>query len=357
MVTDTSLTLIEKARGCLLAGAVGDALGAPVEFMSIDEIVRQFGSSGITGYAPAYGGTGKITDDTQMTLFTAEGLIRASVRGQRKGICHFPSVVAHAYQRWLLTQGHSNPEISAATDGWLFGINELHSQRAPGITCLTALESMSYFGEAAINDSKGCGGVMRVAPVAFIGAATGDNTNATSAFETAVEICALTHGHPTGQLAGGYFAALLTLLSNGEQLLPAAIKCIDILRNHENHSEVLTHIERAIEKSTASPNCRNTLTELGEGWVAEEALAMSLYCALSSDNLQDALILAVNHSGDSDSTGAITGNIVGLMAGERAIPAEWLETLELKNVITEVAEDLLTADNGTDSWWARYPGH
>ncbi|WP_374973246.1 ADP-ribosylglycohydrolase family protein, partial [Spongiibacter marinus] len=96
---------------------------------------------------------------------------------------------------------------------------------------------------------------------------------------------------------------------------------------------------------------------LGEGWVAEEALAMSLYCALSSDNLQDALILAVNHSGDSDSTGAITGNIVGLMAGERAIPAEWLETLELKNVITEVAEDLLTPDNGTDSWWARYPGH
>src|SRR5215469_1142760 len=94
-------------RGCLLGGAVGDALGAPVEFMSYANIVREFGPEGIRDFAPAYGRLGAITDDTQMTLFTAEGLLRAYVRGCLKGICHPPSVVHHAYLRWLITQGEN----------------------------------------------------------------------------------------------------------------------------------------------------------------------------------------------------------------------------------------------------------
>jgi hypothetical protein len=85
---------------------VGDALGAPVEFMSRAAILRQFGPDGITDYAPAYGGLGKITDDTQMTLFTAEGLLRAWVRESARGIpATYAGVTAHAYQRWLATQG------------------------------------------------------------------------------------------------------------------------------------------------------------------------------------------------------------------------------------------------------------
>lgn len=84
---------------------MGDALGAPVEFMSRSEILRRFGAKGITTYAPAYGGLGMITDDTQMTLFTAEGLLRAWVRGFTKGITTYSGVTAHAYLRWLQTQG------------------------------------------------------------------------------------------------------------------------------------------------------------------------------------------------------------------------------------------------------------
>ena len=63
----------DRIRGALLAGAVGDALGAPVEFMSLTEILRQFGPDGIGDYVPYAGRPGAITDDTQMTLFTAEG--------------------------------------------------------------------------------------------------------------------------------------------------------------------------------------------------------------------------------------------------------------------------------------------
>lgn len=112
-------TVQGRFLGCLLGGAVGDALGAPVEFMKRTEILRRFGPKGITQYAPAYGGLGTITDDTQMTLFTAEGLIRGWVRGCFKGITTYSGVTSHAYLRWLQTQGERPTcDIDFGTD-WL----------------------------------------------------------------------------------------------------------------------------------------------------------------------------------------------------------------------------------------------
>jgi ADP-ribosylglycohydrolase len=109
----------DSIRGCLLGGAVGDALGAPVEFDAMERIRERFGPAGITELAEAYGRRGAITDDTQMTLFTAEGLIRAYVRGVTKGICHAPTVVDHAYARWLITHRGHRPASpgSAVADG------------------------------------------------------------------------------------------------------------------------------------------------------------------------------------------------------------------------------------------------
>jgi ADP-ribosyl-[dinitrogen reductase] hydrolase len=98
---DDGPSLQDRFRGCLLGGAVGDALGAPVEFSSRTTILNQFGPSGIRDYAPAYGRKGAITDDTQMTLFTAEGFIRAAVRYASRGICNPVSVIHRAYLRWL----------------------------------------------------------------------------------------------------------------------------------------------------------------------------------------------------------------------------------------------------------------
>jgi ADP-ribosylglycohydrolase len=77
--------------------------------------------------------------------------------------------------------------------------------------------------------------------------------------------------------------------------------------------------------------------------VAEEALAISLYCAIAAPDLESALLLAVNHGGDSDSTGAITGNLLGAIHGERAIPRRWLDALELREEIERMAEELHAA--------------
>jgi len=97
---------------------------------------------------------------------------------------------------------------------------------------------------------------------------------------------------------------------------------------------------------------------LGGGWVGEEALGISLYCCLKAkDDFLKALHLAVNHSGDSDSTGSITGNILGAMYGESALPITWLQHLELSGVIWQMGEDLFTAFQGTQHWLKRYlPG-
>jgi ADP-ribosyl-[dinitrogen reductase] hydrolase len=134
---------------------VGDALGAPVEFQSLAEIRASYGEAGIADYASVYGRRGAITDDTQMTLFTGEGLIRAWVRGQEKGIVHIPSIIHHAYFRWLLTQGkRPRNDLEVATDGWLYAVRSLHSKRAPGSTCLSALIESEGLGEAARNDAK-----------------------------------------------------------------------------------------------------------------------------------------------------------------------------------------------------------
>ncbi|EPC00376.1 hypothetical protein L861_13970 [Litchfieldella anticariensis FP35 = DSM 16096] len=364
------MTLNERFTGCLLGGAVGDALGAPVEFLSREEILARFGPQGIHEYAPAYGGLGRITDDTQMTLFTAEGLLRSWVRGELKGITHYPSIICHAYLRWLLTQGEQSAaemqgimaDSIEQTPGWLFRHPELHHRRAPGNTCLSALRTQARFGDMAENHSKGCGGVMRVAPIGLFGAMTGHKT---AVFELGCEAAALTHGHPTGQHAAGALAVMIQVLAGGRPMRQALEVAKALLEVTEGAHETRHAIEQAESLAANDTPPHEAITALGQGWVAEEALAISIYSALVAKDFRHGVMLAVNHDGDSDSTGAITGNLLGVMHGVKTIPQEWLEPLELRGVITEIAEDLVNFhrwdidDDGEDQdWvWEKYPGY
>lgn len=361
-------TVKSRFRGCLLGGAVGDALGAPVEFMRRAEILRRFGPDGITEYAPAYGGIGKITDDTQMTLFTAEGLLRAWVRGCSRGITTFSGVTANAYLRWLRTQG-GQPSCDIDFDtkqaGWLFQHEQLHAQRAPGNTCLAALKSMKSLGQPARNDSKGCGGVMRMAPVGLFVWRQGQSPE--YAFQLGTELAALTHGHPTGSLPAGVFAVLIQALTDGATLADGLATARACLRIHPRHDETLDAIDRAEALATSSLGHEGAIAQLGQGWVAEEALAISIYCAIVASDFKRGVVLAVNHDGDSDSTGSLTGNLLGAMHGADTIPSAWLAPLELRDVITELAEDLYAFSDWdigehstnqvmSDQIWRKYPG-
>ena len=357
--------LRSRARGCLLGGAIGDALGAPVEFWSLDEIRRTCGPRGVTSFLPAYGlPGGAITDDTQMTLFTAEGLLRAFIRESERGIpASIPLVTRRAYFRWLHTQAMAWPDPDwpmDGRDGWLVGVEGLHHRRAPGNTCLSALVAGGH-GEIdrPVNDSKGCGGVMRVAPLGL-----GD---VTQPFRYAAEVAAITHGHPSGYLAAGFLGELIAHLRRGEPLDGAIEAARRMLATYGGHEEVLQAVDAAVGLAGRGRPSAEQLEDLGGGWVAEEALAISLCCALVATDPLDGMLLAVNHSGDSDSTGAITGNILGTIEGEGALPADLLDGLELRAVIAQVADDLVDAfwgeglgdtwgyDETFQRWLARYP--
>jgi ADP-ribosylglycohydrolase len=370
-----------RVRGCLLGGALGDALGAPIEFLDLAAIRKRYGPRGLDYLAPGHGldqRPGTITDDTQMTLFTAEGLIRAFVRGKSRGIGHPPAVVHHAYRRWLHTQGipwieaaqHPPGYVGPEPDGWLIRERFLFARRAPGHTCLGALEAPGALGQSATNDSKGCGGVMRAAPVGLLPhAGTGSEaTSVEAVFRLAVETAALTHGHPTGQLAAGVLAATLHMIVFAARPLdPALDAATRILRRQPRHEETLAALEaaRALAGRSGEPTPEH-VESLGGGWIAEEALAIAVYAALvHRDDPRAALALAANHSGDSDSTAAICGNLLGALLGDGALPQDWLAELEGRPTIERLADDFAAEMTGTrpaeDSpeyaaWWERYPG-
>ena len=277
----SALANLDRVRGALLGGAIGDALGAGIEFLSLTEIQDKFGLLGVSDYVPAYGRLGAITDDTQMTLFTAEGLIRAWCRFADRGICHPPSIVHHAYLRWLLTQGEKPKQkgIDIRRDGWLFSVRGLHERRAPGVTCLSALRDAEGWGlpSVAKNTSKGCGGVMRVAPVGLFARVIGDDI---AVFRDAAEVAALTHGHPSGSLSAGYFAVVISALLRGGSLTRALEAADAMLRQHDNNDDVRQAVNSARELAAHGPPSPEKLEQLGEAWVAEEALAIALCCAL-----------------------------------------------------------------------------
>lgn len=216
--------------------------------MGYDEIVENFGPCGIMEYAP-YGGrnAGAITDDTQMTLFTAEGLLLGHSQ-IADGESNIPAALSRAYLRWLKTQGVQPAIQNPTVEGWLFGIKELHHIRAPGKTCIKELKALqSPTGEKADNDKKGCGGVMRVAPVGIFGHGwLNEPDGEKRIFELGCQAAWITHGHPTGYLAAGAFSLMIAHLMMGTSL-PGAISCTaKVLECYDGHEETTAAIQNAL---------------------------------------------------------------------------------------------------------------
>jgi ADP-ribosylglycohydrolase len=281
-----------------------------------------------------------------MTLFTVEGFIRAANCYDDRGKCNPMVVMQNAYARWLKTQYvdityESEWEINS---GWLIGVKELNSRRDPGNTCLKALRT-----GIPVKNSKGCGGVMRVAPLGFL---------ASDPFSFACDAAAITHGHPSGYLSAGFLASMIAEIAKGEDLLVSIEHAKKILKTKEGNEECLKAVEKAVRLATDDkiPISAKTVEKIGGGWVGEEALAISIYCSLvAKDDFKKGVLLAVNHSGDSDSTGAITGNILGAYLGMSSIPKDWIMSVELNDVIRELAADMLAPLEMIPNRLEKYP--
>lgn len=297
---------------------MGDALGYQVEFDRWESIQRRFGPQGVDRMLG-----NRISDDTQMTLFTAEGLLLAAPGEEVEQ-------VRLAYLRWLETQREPMPPMGSeglAAQPWLY------ARRAPGNACLSGLKDGARPG---VNpNSKGCGTVMRSAPF-------GLRFPPEQAFDLAEQCSALTHGHPTAGASAGAFAMIVAHLTNGVSPQRAVSDTLLHLRGGLDRSETADLLQRAYALAGNVPPGPNTCTPLGEGWIAEEALAIAVYCLLGTDDVRAGLTAAVSHGGDSDSTGAILGNLYGAAYGHAALPIEWASQVEGRDVIATLA-DLMAA--------------
>ncbi|MHA6798841.1 type VII secretion system-associated protein [Bounagaea algeriensis] len=364
-VDPTSEDFGRRVLGALLGGAIGDALGAPVEFYPVDQIRSRFGPEGITDYDRRADHPGAFTDDTQLTLFTLEGLVRAHA-GRRNGAATEPlPAVQLAYQQWLHTQGYgwsraagpfadSQPEPT----GWLIGHRELFSVRAPSSTCITALREFAAVGapgtfDRAINESEDCGGVVRAAPVALW------SSDPREVFELAAATAALTYSHPNAYLPAAVHAVLVHHLVRGAELGTALAEARTLLADYRNHADTERALRAAVELSAQAPTPERIRDTLGSGWAGHEALGIAVCAALATDTVAQAVMTAVNHSGASDTTGALCGALVGARCGSAALPGVWLRDLRQRHLVEQLAADALREFGPTppedSAWHERYP--
>ncbi len=351
---------MDRIRGSLIGGAVGDALGYAVEFSGEGEIFREYGSQGITSY-DLVDGKAIISDDTQMTLFTANGILVGDTRGAMRGIQGYPrDYVARAYADWYLTQTVSYRDVKRRKPysdygriSWLLDVPELYERRAPGNTCLSALgahrKDADDYVKNPVNNSKGCGGIMRVAPVALRYRPGISYSGPLEDLDMeAAQVAAITHGHSLGYMPAAVVSHIISkILMDGADsnlrdiVMEARDTVANIFASDSHLAELINIINLALELSENNADDLENIHRLGEGWVAEETLGIALYCSLKySHDFSKAMIASVNHKGDSDSTGAVTGNIVGAIVGYDAIEEKWKKNLELHDIILEIADDL-----------------
>ena len=356
-----------KFRGCIIGGAAGDALGYAVEFMSADSIFEKYGNKGIVQYE-LRNGIAEISDDTQMSMFTAVGLLIGKTRGMTRGICGSPEMYMHfTYTDWYKTQTLNYPLSLNESRSWLTNDKRLFHRRAPGNTCLNAIANgCNGTIEEPLNQSKGCGGIMRVAPIGIYFTDRKDIVDTVDLI--GAKAAALTHGHELGYIPSAALVHLIFLLSSNPDItVKSAVKqsmaaMKKLFPKAEHLYEMINLVEKALKLAEDNIDDLAAISQLGGGWVAEETLAIAVYCSVKySEDFDKALIVSVNHDGDSDSTGAVTGNILGTYLGYDKIPDKYKDHLELSDILLELSDDLCNdckiseySSYRDDMWSAKY---
>lgn len=354
----------DKVKGCLYGGAAGDALGYVIEFMREKEIFSDYGNDGIQSYSLGKNGKALISDDTQMTLFTAAGLLAWKAHGGNSA----RNYVRQAYTDWLITQmfdygDREKIEEHSEMISWLSEEERLYSPRYPGNTCLNSLVGLNKskkrindYIEDVRNNSKGCGGIMRTAPIALL------FENIREADTEAAQMSAITHCNSLGYMPSSVMAHIINRIvfsPDGNSLKDIVIDAenavSEMFGRDENIEYLREMIDRAIELSENDEDDLENIHKIGGGWVAEETLGIALYCCLRYENdFSKAITVSVNHGGDSDSTGAVTGNILGAWLGFEKIDDKWKKNLELSDILDEISEDICGSFGKNTVWYQKY---
>ncbi|MCX4994323.1 ADP-ribosylglycohydrolase family protein [Streptomyces longwoodensis] len=351
-----------RVRGTLLGAAVGDALGAPVDPLSAEEILAAHGPEGVADLLPAHGRRGTVTHLTQLTLFTVDGLIRAQVR-RDTGAWHPPTDLHRAYLRWAATQRDWGPDERRAEDGWLAREEWLYARREPTRALLLGLGDTTMGTLDAPKNPADAGPevVPRSAPFGLL---VGWEPQLVA--QLAVECAAQTHGHPEACLTAGAYALVVHALARGDSLDGAVQRALALMAARPGHEPVTDALRRALGTVRQGLPAPDRVEELaGADRRAPGALAAAVYCALVAEDVRHGLRLAVGHGAASAAVGALTGGLLGALHGETALPPAWLAELEGRPTILELADDfamemtqgpaLHGPAGASPGWLARYP--
>jgi ADP-ribosylglycohydrolase/protein-tyrosine phosphatase len=318
---------IARRLACLLGGALGDGFGYVVEFDSLASIRKQHGAAGLR---EPYSHQGElvVSDDTQMSLFTLEGLTRAMLAGEADDLT-LAEQVRLSYLDWLATQEPRAQDGNQSSR--LLKHAAMHAQRAPGKTCMSALnQGAGGTPERPINNSKGCGGIMRAGVVGLMPEMT-----PARAFRVGARIAALTHGHPSGYVSAGLMAAAVRGLLEDLPLHTALMQAADLARAWAGHEETTALLQTALDLSVR-PFSGAVPEALGQGWVGEQALAIAVFAASRSHSFREVVAIAANHGGDSDSTASLAGQLFGAQHGLESLPHAWIRRLDVLDAVFDL---------------------
>lgn len=323
--------------GCILGGAIGDALAADIENMPRREILSHYGAKGIKHYT-SEDGKGYFTDETQLMLFTIEALLRYESKLAIRGIGNPTELVYRAYVRWLVTQGESLPffDDEMLNSGYLVKEVALMRWKHPDVHVIGALQrgKMGSF-HFRINDYADLSTLSRVAPIGLF-----DWRDAAEAFTRGAEVAALTHGHPDAYLSAGFFVTLLFEIRQGKSLPQAISDTLLLLKRIPRHEDVLDAIESALAARKVHMEIPEYLSTRPGTKSAHEGLALVLLTALSHPtDFRVAMQEVILHDGNSTTTAALLGQLLGLQLGATVIPDEWEKRLMEKNLILRLVQD------------------
>jgi len=298
--------LIDRARGCLLGLASGDAVGTAVEFMprgSFAPVTDMLGG-GTFGLKP-----GQWTDDTSMALCLADSLVAS------KGF--YPRDQMQRYVRWM-TEGY------LSSNGKCFDIGN-----ATGSALRRFQATREPFSGSTDPHSAGNGAIMRLAPVPIWCHASLED-----AVRYSAESSRTTHGAPECLAAARLFGAMLWCALNGmpkEQVLDA-----------QSWAHAVGALPTPAMQAIADGAWRDkTTAEISSTGYVVHTLEAALWCTASTDSYAEAVLRAANLGDDADTVAAVTGQLAGALYGAEGIPPHWRARVALGKLIQAYADALL----------------
>lgn len=342
---------MDKFEGGIIGSAVGDAFGYPLMKLSFEEICETFEKKGAMELAVSRKtGTALLTEATQMSLFTADGILWAQnehVSDENAAVANY---VFYSYQLWLYMQTKT---IASREYEWLFdksknpnmssllkskGLGRARRLNDVNINALLDADNNNYGTlNKRVNENVDAGAVKRVVPVGLFYGQTPD-----MAFRMGCDIGAVTHSHPDGYLPCGVYAAIVAQLIGDKPIDEAVNDAMLLLASYPENDNTYQMLQNAVDLAgDEDVDPQEGIAELGDGFSAISCLAIAVYSALlHQTSYKFAIELATNHNGDSAACGAIVGGILGAWYGLKKLPKQWTRKLQYRSLLETVADVL-----------------